>query len=108
VAGVVWAKGVVCYRVAAGEVLVELWLLWGGVALHWAGEPAGLSTSMGVAAVGGLVDAAAAYKRGAAGVGVAAAVWEAGGLCVHRNGRCILGTFGGRGFGVGSHRAEKG
>jgi len=49
------------------------------VALHWAGEPAGLSTSMGVASVGGLVDAAAAYKLGATGVDMATAIWEAGG-----------------------------
>jgi len=99
---VVWITEVVCEGMAAGEVLVKLWLLQGGVTLHWAGEPAGLSTSMGEASVGGLVDAAAAYKWGAAGVGEAAAAWEAGGLCVHRNGRCILGMFGGRGFGIGS------
>jgi len=30
------------------------------VALHWAGEPAGLSTSMGEVVVGGLAAAAAA------------------------------------------------
>jgi len=34
---------------------------------------------MGVTAVGWLVDTVAAYEWGAAGVGVAAAVWEAGG-----------------------------
>jgi len=28
--------------------------------------------------------------------------------CVHRYGGCILGTFGGRGFGIGSQGAKKG
>jgi len=66
-------------RAAPGEVLVKLWLLQGGVALHWAGVPAGLSTSMGEASVGGMVDAATEYKQGAAGVGMTAASWEAEG-----------------------------
>jgi len=43
------------------------------VALHWAGVPADLSTSIGEASVGGIVDAAAAYKWGAAVVGAVAA-----------------------------------
>ena len=47
------------------------------MALCWAGVPAGLSTSMGEASVGGIVDAATAYKWGAAVAGVAAASWEA-------------------------------
>jgi len=59
-----WITGVASEGMAAGEVLVKLWLLWGGVALHWVGKPAGLSTSMGEASVGGLADAAAAYKWG--------------------------------------------
>jgi len=46
---------------------------------HWAGKPAGWSTSMGEASVGCLADAAAAYKWGAAVVGVVAASWEAEG-----------------------------
>ncbi len=41
--------------------------------------PAGFSTSMGEASVGGIVDAAAAYKWGAAVAGVTAASWGAGG-----------------------------
>jgi len=48
------------WGVAAGEVLVKLWLLQGGVVLHWAGEPAGLSTSMGEVVVGGLAAAVVA------------------------------------------------
>jgi len=59
------------------------------------GKPAGLSTSMGEASVGGLADVAAAYKWGAAGVGMSATSWEAGGLHIHGYGRCILGVLGG-------------
>ncbi len=77
--GVVGIAEVACEGMAPGEVLAELWLLWGGVALCWAGVPAGFSTSMGEASVGGMVDAAAAYKWGAAVVGMTAASWEAGG-----------------------------
>jgi len=43
------------------------------------GEPAGWSTSMGEALVGGLADAAAAYEQGVAVVGMTAASWEAEG-----------------------------
>jgi len=62
--------------------LVKLWLLQGGVALSWAGEPAGLSMSMGDVSARGWVDAAAAYEQGAAVMGVAAASWEADGCSV--------------------------
>jgi len=60
--GAVWIAVVAGEGVAPGEVLVELQLLWGEVALCWAGVPASLSTSMGEASEGGIVDAAAAYK----------------------------------------------
>jgi len=50
----------VCEGVAAGEALVILWLLQGGVALCLKIESAGLSTSMGEAVEGGLEAAAAA------------------------------------------------
>ena len=39
---------------APGDCLFELQLLWGGVALRWAGVPTGLSTSIGEASVGGI------------------------------------------------------
>ncbi len=74
---VVWITEVACEGMAPGEVLVELWLLQGGVVHCWAGVPAGFSTSMGEASVGGIVDPAAVYEQGAAVVGVAAASWEA-------------------------------
>ena len=57
---VVWIREVVCGGMAVGGDLVELWLLQGGVVLCWAGEPAGLSSSMGEVAAGGLAAAAAA------------------------------------------------
>jgi len=68
-----WFVEVAFGGVAPGDCFFELQLLWGGVALHWADVPVGLSTSMGEASVGGIVDAAAAYKWGEAVVGVAAA-----------------------------------
>jgi len=43
------------------------------------GKPAGWSTSIGEALVGGLADAVAAYKWGAAVGGMTAASWEAEG-----------------------------
>jgi len=64
--------------VSVGRTLAKLQLLQGGVALHWAGKPAGLSTSMGEASVVGLADAAAAYEQGAAGVDMSATSWEVG------------------------------
>jgi len=51
--------------VAPSEGLLELQLLWGGVALCWAGVPAGVSTSMGEASVGGRAATAVAYELGA-------------------------------------------
>ncbi len=71
-AGMFWITEVASEGMAAREVLVKLWLLQGGVALHWAGVPTGVSTSMGEVSAGGIVDAAAAYKWGAAVAGVAA------------------------------------
>jgi len=62
---------------APGDCLFELRLLWGGVVLHWAGVPAGLSKSMGETLVVRIVDAVDAYDRGVV-VGVVAASWEAG------------------------------
>ncbi len=56
---------------------LELRLLRGGVALRWAGVPAGLSTSIGAASVAKVMDAAAAYEREAVEVGVVAASGEA-------------------------------
>jgi len=53
-----WVREAVCVGAVGGEVLVELWLLQGGVVLHWAGEPDGLSASMGDIVVGGLAAAA--------------------------------------------------
>jgi len=79
-AGMFWITGVAGEGMAAGEVLVKLWLLWGGVALCWAGEPTGLSTFIGDVSAHGWVDAAAAYEWGAVvGMGVVASSWEAGG-----------------------------
>jgi len=75
-AGMFWHTEVASEEVAAREILVKLWLLQGGAALCWAGVPAGMSTSMGEVSAGGIVDAAAAYKWGAAVVGVAAASWK--------------------------------
>jgi len=74
----VWARGVVSWGVSMVGAVAGLWLPRGGVAQHWAGEPAGWSTSIGEAVVGGLADAVAAYKQGVA-VGMTAASGEAEG-----------------------------
>jgi len=67
--------GMACGGAVPGECRLELQLLRGGVALHWAGVPAGLSTAIGEASVGRLVAAAAAYELGVLIVEVAAASW---------------------------------
>jgi len=54
---------------APGGCLLELQLLWGGVALRWAGVPAGLSTSIGEVLVDGIAVATKAYEPGAGVVG---------------------------------------
>jgi len=59
-----------------GDCFLELQLLRGGVALCWAGVPAGLSTAMGEASVERLVAAAAAYKLGVLMVEVSATSWR--------------------------------
>jgi len=69
---------VVFGAVATGDCFLELRLLRGGVALHWVEVPAGMSTSMGDALVGGVVDAAAAYEREAVVVSMAGTAREAG------------------------------
>jgi len=94
--------------VTPGGCLLELQLLWGGVALHWAGVPAGLSTSIGEASVGGIAAATKAYKLGAEVVGVAVTSWEAGESSVSIGvGGWFLRTFGGRGFGSHWRGAEE-
>jgi len=68
----------VAFGAKAPEIcFLELRLLRGGVALRWAGVPAGLSTSIGEASVVMVMDAAAAYDREAVEVGVVAASGEA-------------------------------
>ncbi len=77
------AAGVECavevaFGAKAPEIcFLELRLLRGGVALRWAGVPAGLSTSIGEASVVIVMDAAAAYDWEAVEVGVVAASGEA-------------------------------
>ena len=66
--------GVAFGAVATEDCFLELWLLRGGVAE----VPAGVSTSMGDALVGGVVDAAAAYEREAVVVSMAGTAREAG------------------------------
>jgi len=67
--------GLACGGAVPGECRLELQLLRGGVALRWAGVPAGLSNAIGEASVGRLVAAAAAYELGVLIVEVAAASW---------------------------------
>jgi len=52
------------------ECLLELWLLWGGVALRWAGVPAGVSLSIGEAPEGGGAATTVAYDLGAEVCGI--------------------------------------
>jgi len=54
--------GVAFGAMATEDCFLELWLLRGGVALCWVEVPASVSTSMGDALVGGVVDAATAYE----------------------------------------------
>ncbi len=76
-AGVECAIEVAFGAKAPGICFLELRLLRGGVALHWAGVPASLSTSIGETSVVKVVDAAAAYDWEAVEVGVVAASGEA-------------------------------
>jgi len=75
--GADWSGEVAFGAMAPGDCFFELQLLQGGVALCWAGVPAGLSRSMGEALVVGIVDAISTDEWGAA-IGVVAASWEAG------------------------------
>jgi len=76
--GVDWVGEAAFGAMAPGDCLFELQLLWGGVALRWAGVPARLSTSIGEASVGGIVAATKAYELGAEVIGGAVASQEAG------------------------------
>jgi len=75
--GADWSSEVAFGAMAPGDCLFELRLLRGGVVLHWAGVPAGLSKSMGETPVVRIVDAVATEEWGAA-IGVVATSWEAG------------------------------
>jgi len=72
-AGMFWITELVCEGMVAGEVLVKLQLLWGGVVLCWAWELDDLLASGGVAigkvSVGGLGCAMVAAEWGGAAVG---------------------------------------
>ena len=63
--------------VATCRCLLELRLLRGGVALRWAGVPAGVSSSIGEASEGGGAAATAAYEPGAEVCGIPVSSWEA-------------------------------
>jgi len=63
--------------VATCRCFLELWLLRGGVALRWAGVPAGVSSSIGEASEGGGAAATAAYEPGAEVCGIPVSSWEA-------------------------------
>jgi len=102
----VWARGMVDWGVSLVWVDAGLWLPQGGVAHCWAGEPAGWSTSIGVA-VGGLVDAAVAYERGGGGHD-SHLCGGSGRVRVHGSGGGSLGMFGGSGFDCGGWGAKKG
>jgi len=63
--------------VATCRCFLELQLLRGGVALCWAGVPAGVSSSIGEASEGGGAAATVAYELGAEVCGIPVSSWEA-------------------------------